>query len=200
MQHWSDVEAEFTGIQMVGSRPAVNDVGGPWLDDRVEAAANLMDAASGAIEIRASSPERKMVARALGKTRDPRAVEPLLELIGENDKSDDVSKVNRAAAAALNELGELSVGPMLEQLNQAGNSWARYWIAMALGSQKEVSVGTLIAYLKDQDTGVVEGAVCSLLSRGGDSGALEPLRELRGRLKTGTYLYRVVEEAIAECG
>lgn len=173
-------------------------------DAAIEALLHLGEAGiDGLIELaRDSNWEiRRSVAIALGNTGSKRAIEPLLKLIGDDDKSDDENRVNRTAARALNNLGELSLEPVLDELrNQTGKDRRRrYWIAMSLGLRNDTkAVDSLIQVLTDGDRVVVEGAVCALMALG-DCRALEPLKELRKQIERGTYLQHIVDDAIRRC-
>jgi HEAT repeat protein len=66
---------------------------------------------------------RRESAKALGKLKDEKAVEPLIKLL-----KDPVYKVRADAATALKEIGDdRAVAPMIEVLDSHGGGW--YWSA-----------------------------------------------------------------------
>lgn len=140
-------------------------------------------------------------AKLLGRARDPRAVEPLIELLGDN-KAD----IRNAAAKALGDIGDpktfeqvgplvkalgdknvcceaakllgrigdpRAVKPLIEALRNSGWSM-QYWVTWALGKIGKSAVGPLIVALTDSDSDVREAAAKAL----GEIGDREALPEL----------------------
>ena len=120
---------------------------------------------------------RVRAVNALGKHTSERAIELLIEHLGELDRADEESKVNWAASAALHNIGEPALDRLIEALHekrdQPNDNWRRYWVAVTLGYMGDVrSVEILIEALEDEG---VRGGVAEALGQIGDKRALEPL-------------------------
>jgi HEAT repeat protein len=105
--------------------------------------------------------------KALGETKDARAVEPLIVVLKD-------SKCGLQAANALAKIGNHSVGHLITALKDE-SPIARRNAAMALGKIKDTSaVNPLIASLKD-DNPIVRRNAARALGEINDSSAVEPL-------------------------
>jgi HEAT repeat protein len=105
--------------------------------------------------------------KALGETKDARAVEPLIAVL-----KDD--KCGLQAANALAKIGQPSVTPLCASL-KADSPVARRNAAMALGKIKDSStVKPLIAALNDEDL-IVRRNAARALGEIHDNSAVEPL-------------------------
>lgn len=108
---------------------------------------------------------------ALGRIGDPRAVEPLIAVL-----NDDEISVRTKAAQALGKIGNArAVKALIATLNNS-KLWfePRQWSAWALGKIADTqAVGALIATLKDQNDAVHDAAVEALVKIG--SSAISPL-------------------------
>jgi len=115
---------------------------------------------------------RKNAAEALGKIKDPRAVEPLIEALKDKD-----FRVRWNAAEALGEIGDpKAVKPLIAALKDE-NSGVRSSAAFALGEiQDPRAVEPLIEALKDEDSDVRRRAATAL-GKIQDPRAVEPLIE-----------------------
>jgi HEAT repeat protein len=113
---------------------------------------------------------RVQVCRALGDSKDPRAVDPL---IGELDASD--KQLRSAAALALGKIGDRrAVEPLVEILNSPRRD-NRQSAAAALGMLKDPkAIDPLIAALKNGDPSVKKSAA-SALKEMPDPRSVEPL-------------------------
>ncbi len=126
--------------------------------------------------LEADSPEeRRQGFRLLAETGDKRAVEPLLERLG-----DENADVRGNAAGALGLIGDArAVEPLIERLKDE-NAHVRYAAAVALsGIGDERAVETLIELLGDEGASVRWGAARAL-GEIGDERAVEPLIEWLG--------------------
>lgn len=126
---------------------------------------------------------RQYAAYLLGKARNPRAIQPLVEALADFDKS-----VREQATLALSAIGKAAVEPLSEAMKEP--KWeTRYRAAEALGKiADEKAVKPLIQGLKDNRDHVRYMAAKGL--RGlGDSDALEPLIIL---LKDENYYVRMM--------
>jgi len=115
---------------------------------------------------------RKNAAEALGKIKDPRAVEPLIEALKDKD-----FRVRWNAAEALGEIGDpKAVKPLIAALKDK-DSTVRLYAAEALGKIKDPrAVEPLITALKDEYSEVRWHAAWSL-GEIQDPRAVEPLIE-----------------------
>jgi HEAT repeat protein len=112
---------------------------------------------------------RQYAAYLLGKAKNPRAIQPLIESLADFDKS-----VREQATLALSNIGKDAVGLLTEAM-KAPKWETRYRAAEALGKiADEKAVRPLIAGLKDSRDHVRYMAAKSLHEIG-DSDAVEPL-------------------------
>ena len=112
---------------------------------------------------------RQYAAYLLGKAKNPRAIQPLIESLADFDKS-----VREQATLALSTLGKAAIEPLAEAMKEA--KWeTRYRAAEALGKiADEKAVQPLIQGLKDRRDHVRYMAAKGL-NEIGDSDAIEPL-------------------------
>jgi len=112
---------------------------------------------------------RQYAAYLLGKAKNPRAIQPLVEALADFDKS-----VREQAMLALSAIGKAAIGSLSEAMHEP--RWeTRYRAAEALGKiADEKAVKPLIAGLKDSRDHVRYMAAKSLHEIG-DSDAIEPL-------------------------
>jgi bilin biosynthesis protein len=149
---------------------------------------------------------RYKAVRALGKISDERAIEPLLEVLGNFDTKDEENKVNNSASDALIRLGEAAIVPLLEALNKnpqhPKDGWRRYWVAQTLrriGDKRAVE--PLIRVLEDDDREAIEGAA-EALAELGDKRAIEPLKKALNKpeVKQRGYTFLAVAKALRQLG
>jgi HEAT repeat protein len=117
---------------------------------------------------------------ALRKRTSQRAIELLLDHLGEFDPADEESKVNRAASQALAHIGEPALNPLIDALRQKreqpNDDWRRSWIASTLGLMKDArAVDSLLEALQDEQ---IRGTVAEALADIGDKRALGPLLQI----------------------
>jgi HEAT repeat protein len=112
---------------------------------------------------------RQYAAYLLGQTKNPRAIQPLIESLADFDKS-----VREQATLALSAIGKAAIEPLAEAMNEP--KWeTRYRAAEALGRiADEKAVQPLVQGLKDSRDHVRYMAAKGLHSIG-NSGAAEPL-------------------------
>jgi HEAT repeat protein len=112
---------------------------------------------------------RQYAAYLLGKAKNPRAVQPLIEALADFDKS-----VRQQATLALSAIGKAAIEPLAEAMKEP--QWeTRYRAAEALGKiADEKAVQPLIQGLKDNRDHVRYMAAKGLQELG-DSDAVEPL-------------------------
>jgi HEAT repeat protein len=112
---------------------------------------------------------RQYAAYLLGKAKNPRAIQPLIESLADFDKS-----VREQATLALSNLGKAAIEPLAEAMKEP--QWeTRYRAAEALGRiADEKAVQPLIQGLKDRRDHVRYMAAKGL-NEIGDSDAVEPL-------------------------
>ncbi len=112
---------------------------------------------------------RQYAAYLLGKARNPRAIQPLVEALADFDKS-----VREQATLALSRIGKAAIEPLAEAMNEP--KWqTRYRAAEALGKiADEKAVKPLIQGLKDNRDHVRYMAAKGLKDLG-DSNTIEPL-------------------------
>lgn len=112
---------------------------------------------------------RQYAAYLLGKAPNPRAIQPLVEALGDFDKS-----VREQATLALSRIGKAAIEPLAEAMKEP--KWeTRYRAAEALGRiADEKAVKPLIQGLKDNRDHVRYMAAKGLKSLG-DSDAIEPM-------------------------
>jgi HEAT repeat protein len=112
---------------------------------------------------------RQYAAYLLGKAKNPRAIQPLIESLADFDKS-----VREQATLALSTLGKAAIEPLAEAMKEP--KWeTRYRAAEALGKiADEKAVQPLIQGLKDRRDHVRYMAAKGL-NEIGDSDAIEPL-------------------------
>jgi HEAT repeat protein len=112
---------------------------------------------------------RQYAAYLLGKAKNPRAIQPLIESLADFDKS-----VREQATLALSTLGKAAIEPLAEAMKEP--KWeTRYRAAEALGKiADEKAVQPLIQGLKDRRDHVRYMAAKGL-NELGDSDAIEPL-------------------------
>src|SRR4030042_3481139 len=125
-------------------------------------------------------------AGALGDIGDPRAVEPLIEAL----KNDEFSGVRWIAAEALSKLGAPAVAPLIGAL-QHHNDDVRWKAAIALGEIGDPrAVEPLIALLCDEDR-YVKGRAAHALGLIGEAAVgplIRALREGDGNLRWGSAI------------
>jgi HEAT repeat protein len=106
---------------------------------------------------------RSFAAEALGATAAPRAVDPLIELVCNEEEFPDVRE---AGAKALGEMGELAVDPLTSKLIEGGSeyvTWRRRYLFKALaGTESSRAIEFLIAALGDFDRYVRDIAIVTL--------------------------------------
>jgi HEAT repeat protein len=112
---------------------------------------------------------RQYAAYLLGKAKNPRAIQPLIEALADFDKS-----VREQATFALSDIGKAAIEPLAEAMKEP--KWeTRYRAAEALGKiADEKAVQPLIQGLKDNRDHVRYMAAKGLQELG-DSDAVEPL-------------------------
>jgi HEAT repeat protein len=112
---------------------------------------------------------RQYAAYLLGKAKNPRAIQPLIEALADFDKS-----VREQATLALSAIGKAAIEPLAEAMKEP--QWeTRYRAAEALGKiADEKAVQPLIQGLKDNRDHVRYMAAKGLQELG-DSDAIEPL-------------------------
>jgi HEAT repeat protein len=112
---------------------------------------------------------RQYAAYLLGRAKNPRAIQPLIEALADFDKS-----VREQATLALSSIGKAAIEPLAEAMNEP--KWkTRYRAAEALGKiADEKAVQPLIQGLRDNRDHVRYMAAKGLHNFG-DSGAVEPL-------------------------
>jgi HEAT repeat protein len=135
---------------------------------------------------------RQYAAYLLGKAKNPRAIQPLIESLADFDKS-----VREQATLALSNLGKAAIEPLAEAMKEP--KWeTRYRAAEALGRiADEKAVKPLISGLKDSRDHVRYMAAKSLHEIG-DSDAVEPLMIL---LKDeNTYVRTMAVHALGTLG
>ena len=135
---------------------------------------------------------RQYAAYLLGKAKNPRAIQPLIESLADFDKS-----VREQATLALSNLGKAAIEPLAEAMKEP--KWeTRYRAAEALGRiADEKAVKPLINGLKDSRDHVRYMAAKSLHNIG-DSDAVEPLMIL---LKDeNTYVRTMAVHALGTLG
>lgn len=137
----------------------------------------------------------------LGKLNDTRAIPILIEALGDFDKADEESKVNRTAGAALIRYGEQArdalITALAAQPDHPHDSWRRYWTADTLRFfPSQATTEALIKLLQDTDRSAVEGAVESIIQLQVFE-ALSSLRQLYDqRPFPDGYIYSVLQRAI----
>jgi len=112
---------------------------------------------------------RQYAAYLLGKSKNPRAIQPLIEALGDFDKS-----VREQATLALSAIGKAAIEPLSAAINEP--KWeTRYRAAEALGKiADEKAVKPLIQALRDNRDHVRYMAAKGLREFG-NSDALEPM-------------------------
>lgn len=134
---------------------------------------------------------RFWAAWALGKIKDPQAVEPLAHALGDTDKL-----VRRMAVKALGEIGPSAFESLIRALRDQ-DKWVRRRAVEALGRMGVLAVEPLIGVLDDPDAGVRRRAV-EYLGKIKDSQTVEPLiRALRDQDK---WVRRLAALALGEIG
>jgi HEAT repeat protein len=135
---------------------------------------------------------RQYAAYLLGKAKNPRAIQPLIESLADFDKS-----VREQATLALSNLGKAAIEPLAEAMKEP--KWqTRYRAAEALGKiADEKAVRPLISGLKDSRDHVRYMAAKSLHEIG-DSDAVEPLMILLR--DENTYVRTMAVHALGALG
>jgi len=112
---------------------------------------------------------RQYAAYLLGKTKNPRAIQPLVEALGDFDKS-----VREQSMLALTEIGKAAIEPLSAAMKEP--KWeTRYRAAEALGKiADEKAIKPLIQALKDNRDHVRYMATKGLREIG-DSDAIDPM-------------------------
>ena len=104
---------------------------------------------------------RWKAAIALGEIGDERAIDPLIRLLGDEDRF-----VRSRAAYALGIMGEPVIGPLADALNDE-NADLRWGAVMALGRiQADSATGALIRATTDVNEGVRQEAMTALTASG----------------------------------
>lgn len=140
---------------------------------------------------------REYAAKVLGKMGDPRAIEPLISARVDRD-----DHVRMAAAAALVELGKLSVEPLCAVLSDA-NGNLRAAAVDALGKIGDTqAVESLCIALNKEDWESARQDIARVLGQMGDVRAVGPLIDsLRGAKKDELFpMSDVVPEALTQIG
>jgi HEAT repeat protein len=125
-------------------------------------------------------------AEALGQLRDPAAVQPLIEVL----TNDQYSGTRWKAAEALAQIGTLSVEPLIAALSHPEED-VRWKAAIALGEIGDTrAIGPLIELLRDEDR-FVKGRAAYALGEIGSPAVGELIRALRegdGNLRWGAAI------------
>ena len=99
---------------------------------------------------------------ALGRLRDPRAIEPLIESL----RSDAYSGLRWKAAEALARIGSPAVGPLISLLSDPDDD-VRWKVAIALGEIRDPqAIDPLLSLLSDSDSYVRSRAALALATIG----------------------------------
>lgn len=105
---------------------------------------------------------RYEAARMLGNFGDARAIAPLIEALGDFDKRDDESRVNRNASSSLLRIGEAAIPPLIEALKKdpshKEDEWRRYWVTYTLKYFGGRAVELLTVALGNEDSDIAGGA------------------------------------------
>ena len=146
---------------------------------------------------------RQEAIRALGESKDARAVEPLLNILGEHISPPRlISKVKSRTAIALSKIGEKAVPALINALTSVqDNPETSYWIMDALGMTKDKrAIEPLTKALDSKHRAIRAGAIVAL-GQIGDAQALEPLIETFQNLSPlQGYLYFAAVEALEHIG
>jgi HEAT repeat protein len=109
------------------------------------------------------------VARVMGETRDPRAVQPLLEAIG------SAGEAGATSAAALIQIGDpAAVAPLIELLGN-GSEQVRLYAAYALGGLRDRRAVAALSRTLGDASSSVRGIACHALGQIGSRDGVEPL-------------------------
>jgi HEAT repeat protein len=146
-------------------------------------------------ELRNSAPfgqigVRGWAARALGKLGDPRAVQPLLRLLRE----DDNEVVRSTAARSLGQIGDSSAVPALVAALDEESDVVRAWAADSLGRLGARSAARKVTSLLTSPNRVVRQAAAVSLGKIGDSSSIGPLS--RAAKEDGWWHGRLYRRAI----
>jgi HEAT repeat protein len=112
---------------------------------------------------------RQMVAYLLGQTRDPRAIEPLIDAL-----QDEHVGVRGAAANALGTIGDLSAVPYLKPLLKHANAQLVVWAAFALTRLGQDYFEVLADAIRSPEVEVRRSAVLAMQQLG-DRRAIDSL-------------------------
>jgi HEAT repeat protein len=116
---------------------------------------------------------RALVVRALGKVRDPRAVEPLARLVSED--TDEI--VAATAARSLGEIGHDSAIPTLVHAVEEGADLTKAWAADSLGKLGARHTAPKLVQLLGSQNRVVRRAAAQALGRVGDRSMIGALSQ-----------------------
>ncbi len=133
---------------------------------------------------------RKSAAVALGKMKDRRAIPFLIQGL-----SDPHFSVRMTSASALVEIGEPSVGPLMELLNTSTDTTAVHLAMESLGKLKaRRAVKQLLRKLEDEDWATRAFAVEAL----GEIGDKKGMRAVRGLKKKEThpFVLKTIDEVL----
>lgn len=105
---------------------------------------------------------RWQLVRALGETRNPKALEPLIDALKDTDET-----VRRLAIEALAKIGEAAIGPLIHSLRDRGERDIKYGAAVALGKIGNArAVEPLVEALRNEGPAVRQGAIFGLVDIG----------------------------------
>jgi HEAT repeat protein len=137
-----------------------------------DALAKLDGAILPQLEQRLKGPDESLragVARVMGESRDPRAVQALLEAVS------TAGDTGATSAAALIQIGDpAAVEPLIELLDN-GSEQVRLYAAYALGGLKDRRAVTALARTLGDPSSSVRGIAAHALGQIGSRDALEPL-------------------------
>lgn len=128
----------------------------------------------------------------LGKIKDPRAVNALLNCLADDNIDDPDCKVNFHAAATLRMMGGYSLIPSINSLKKnpsfKKDDWRRYWVARSLGLRLDKRViDPLITVLKNEENDKVIEGVVEALENIDDNIGLGNVKDMVLRIVKGLY-------------
>ncbi len=135
---------------------------------------------------------RKSAAVALGKMKDSRAIPFLIRGL-----SDPHFSVRMTSASALVEIGEPSVGPLMELLNTSFDTTAVHLAIEALGKLKaKRATKALLEKLEDEDWATRAFAV-EALGEIGDKKGIKAIKRLK-KSETHPFVLKKIDEVLSE--
>ena len=137
---------------------------------------------------------------ALGRAKDPRAVQPILKVLA------DDAAVNEAASDALILIGEPAIWPLINAL-KTGSMPVKADIYRTLVKIGKPAIEPLVKSLSDSNPAIRSGAAI-VLGRLGEACAVEPLLEILRQEKmekilqsdSASYTMSMIESALAAVG